>query len=107
MEWIAEDTPERLVVRLGALFPHNAICVFDRTTGRARFQRRLFFVPRRAIDVPLGDVVGFEVMELGPPLNSFEPRVSLRSGKRFYLSPATTREETREVARRVQEFLGL
>ena len=29
MSWIAEHTPERLVVRLGALFPHSAICVFD------------------------------------------------------------------------------
>jgi hypothetical protein len=31
----------------------------------------------------------------------------LASGKRFYLSPADTREATRAVARRVREFLGL
>jgi len=46
-------------------------------------------------------------MDLGPPLNSFEPRVTLASGKRFYLSPAATLEETREVVRQVREFLGL
>jgi hypothetical protein len=31
----------------------------------------------------------------------------LASGKRFYLSPADTREATREVVGRVREFLGL
>ncbi len=107
MAWIVEHTPERMVVQLGALFPHSATCVLDKAAGRARFARRLFFLPRRTIDVPLGDVVAFEVMELGPPLNSFEPRVTLASGRRFYLSPAATREETREVAREVRAFLGL
>ena len=105
--WIAEHTPERLVVRLGSLFPHSAICVFDKETGRARIVRRLFFFPRRMINVPLREIVGFEVVETGPPLNSFEPRVALASGKRFYLSPADTLEATREVARVVREFLGL
>jgi hypothetical protein len=94
-------------VRLGAPFPHSATCVLDKTTGRARFERRLFFLPRRAIEVALGEVADFEVMELGPPLNSFDPRVTLASGKRFYLSPAATKEETRAVARAVRAFLGL
>jgi hypothetical protein len=107
MSWIAEHTPERLVVRLGALFPHSAICVFDKTTGRARIVRKLFFFPRRMINVPLADIVDFDVVEVGPPINSFDPRVVLRSGKRYYLSPAATLEETREVARQVRAFLGL
>ena len=107
MSWIVEHTPDRLVVRLGALFPHSATCVFDKETGRARFERRLFFLPRRTIDVALRDIADFEVVELGPPLNSFDPRVVLASGKRFYLSPADTKEATREVARSVREFLGL
>ena len=107
MEWIAEHTPERLVVRLGALFPHSAICVFDKTTGRARIVRKLFFFPRRMINVPLADIVDVEVMETGPPINGFDPRVTLASGKRFYLSPAATPEQTREVVRQVRAFLGL
>jgi hypothetical protein len=107
MTWIAEHTPERLVVRLGALFPHSAICVLDKATGRARIVRKLFFFPRRMINVPLGDIVDFEVVEVGPPINSFDPRVVLASGKRYYLSPAATLEETREVARQVRAFLGL
>ena len=107
MTAIVEHTPERLVIALGAFFPHNATCVFDKTAGRARFERQLFFLPRRTIDVALGEVADFEVMEVGPPLNSFDPRVTLRSGKRFYLSPAATKEETRAVARAVRAFLGL
>jgi len=107
MTWIVEHTPDRMVVRLGAAFPHNATCVFDKETGRARFYRSLFFIPRRAIDVPLREIADFEVVETGPPLNSFDPRVVLASGKRFYLSPADTAEATREVARRVRAFLGL
>jgi hypothetical protein len=107
MPWIVEHTPERLVVRLGAPFPHNATCTFDKRTGRARFERKLFFIPRRAIDVALGEVADFEVMEVGPPLNSFDPRVTLASGRRFFLSPAATKEETRAVARAVRGFLGL
>ena len=113
MKGTVEHTPGRLVVRLGAFFPHGATCVFDKTTGRARFERRLFFVPRKTIDVALADVVAFEVVEVVevvevlPPLNSCDPRVVLASGKRFYLSPANTREETREVARQVRAFLGL
>jgi len=107
MTWIVEDTPERMVVRLGAAFPHSAVCVLDKETGRARFYRRLFFIPRRTIDVSLRQIADFELVEVGPPLNSFDPRVSLVSGKRFYLSPADTLEATREVVARVREFLGL
>jgi hypothetical protein len=107
MEWIVEHTPQRLVVRLGTIFPHSAICVFDKTTGRAQFARKLFFFPRKLIDIPLRDVADFEVVEVGPPLNSFDPRVTLASGKRFYLSAAATRDETRAVARAVRGFLGL
>jgi hypothetical protein len=107
MTWIVEDTPERMVVRLGAPFPHSAICVLDKERGRARFYRRLFFFPRRTIDVSLREIADVEVVEVGHPLNSFDPRVVLASGKRFYLSPADTREATREVVGRVREFLGL
>jgi hypothetical protein len=107
MPWIVEHTPELLVVRLGAPFPHNALCVFDKTTGRAKFVRRLFFFPRRMINVPLGDIDNVEVMDVGPPFNSFEPRVTLRSGKTFFLSPAATREETRAVVQAVRAFLDL
>lgn len=106
-DWLAEDTPERLVVRLGALFPHSAICVFDKPSGRARIVRKLFFFPRRMLNVALGDIVDFEVVEVGPPFNSFDPRIVLRSGKRYWVSPAATLEETRDVARRVRAFLGL
>ena len=107
MSSIVEHTPERLVVILGTLFPHNATCTFDKTTGRARFERQLFYFPRRTIDVALGEIVDFEVVEVDPPFDAFEPRVVLASGKRFYLSPAATREETRAVARAVRTFLGL
>ena len=107
MPWIIEHTPERMVVALGALFPHSAICVLDKEIGRARFERRLFLVPRRTIDVPLREIADFELVEVGPPFNSFDPRVVLASGKRFWLSPADTPAATREVVRRVREFLGL
>jgi hypothetical protein len=107
MTWIVEHTEERMIVQLGAPFPHNATFVLDKETGRARFYRRLFFVPRRTIDVSLRQIANFELVEVGPPLNSFDPRVVLTSGKRFYLSPADTREATREVVARVREFLGL
>jgi hypothetical protein len=107
MAAIVEHTPERLVIVLGTLFPHNATCVFDKATGRARFERQLFFMPRKTIDVALGEIADFEVVEVDKPLDSFDPRVTLASGKRFYLSPAATREETRAVARAVRAFLGL
>src|SRR5215469_12175845 len=40
MTAIVEHTPERLVIELGTYFPHNATCVLDKTTGRARFERQ-------------------------------------------------------------------
>jgi hypothetical protein len=104
---IVEHTPQRLVVQLGSLFPHNSTCVFDKTTGRAQFERQLFFYTRKTIDVALDDIADFEVVEVGKPLDSYDPRVVLASGKRFYLSPAATREETRAVAQAVRGFLGL
>src|SRR5262245_36207462 len=107
MAWIVEHTPDRLVVQLGAPFPHNTTCVFARAAGRALLERRLFFVPRRTIDVALRDIVEFELVELDKPFDSYDPRVTLASGRRFFLSPAATREETREVVRRVRAFLGL
>ena len=107
MSEIIEDKPEVLVVRLGGTFPHSSTCVFDKSTGRARFQRRVFFIPRRTIDVALADVVAFEAVEMPPPVDSFDLRVVLASGKRFYVSPAATREQTREIACEVCAFLGL
>ncbi len=107
MTSIVEHTPERLVVSLGTFFPHNATCTFDKTTGRAQFDRQLFFYWRKTIDVALGEIVDFEVVEIGKPLDSYDLRVTLASGRRFYLSPAATREETRAVARAVRGFLGL
>ena len=92
MSYILEHTPQRLVVTLGTLFPHDATCRFDKTTGRARFERRLFFIPRRTIDVALADIVDVEVIEV-EKFDSFDPRVTLASGRRFYLSPAASREE--------------
>jgi len=107
MTQIIEHTPQRMVVRLGAAFPHNATCTFDKTTGRARFERRLFYIPRRTIEVALGDIADVEVVEVAPPINSFDPRVVLASGKRFWLSRAPTREETLAIAQAVRGFLGL
>ena len=107
MSEILDDRPEVLVVRLGATFPHSSTCIFDKSTGRARFLRRVFFIPRRTIDVAFADVVAFEVIEVQPPFDSFDLRVVLASGKRFYVSPAAPREETREIAREVRAFLGL
>ena len=72
-----------------------------------RWAWTLFFFSRRTIDVALADIVDFEVVEVDKPFDSFDPRVVLASGRRFFLSPAATREETREVARTVREFLGL
>jgi hypothetical protein len=46
MTWIVEHTPELMVVRLGALFPHSAICVFDKGSGGARVHPPLFLYTR-------------------------------------------------------------
>jgi hypothetical protein len=105
---IMEHTPERLVVRLGGIFPHGSTCVLDKATGRARFERRLFFWPRKPIEVALGDISAFEIVETSTENeSSYYPRVTLCSGKRFYLSDAGNLETTREMARQVREFLGL
>jgi hypothetical protein len=92
MKPIVEHTPERLIVKLGGIFPHDATCVFDKSTGRARFERRLFFWRRRPIEVALADIADFEVTESSGQTESFEPRVVLRSGRKVYLSDAGTAE---------------
>ena len=118
MDPILENTPTRLVVKLGNRFTNSAMCIFDKTAGTAKFERKIFMWPRKPIEVPLGDIAGIDVLTQsteGSEMSgtTYFPRVHLRSGKSFYLSQvptaltASSEKPTTEVVVRMCAFLGL
>jgi hypothetical protein len=117
MTRIVESSPTRLVIKLGNRWINTADCTLDKATGTARFERTLFFFPRKPIEVPIGEIATMDILrqstntQPGNPMGltheSYFPRVYLRSGRMFYLSQAGSDEETTALVRRMLDFLGL
>jgi hypothetical protein len=96
MKYIVENSPTRMVVKLGGRFANTATCTLDKTSGTARFERTVFMFPRKPIEVPLGDIAAIDILrqstrtQPGDPSSlthdTYYPRVHLLSGKTFHLS---------------------
>jgi len=116
MKYITEQTPTRMVVKLGGRFTNTATCIFDKTSGVARFERTVFMIPRKPIEVPLGEIAGIDILrqstntQPGDPnglrQETYYPHVHLRSGRNFYLSQASSYAETTAVVTEIINFLN-
>ena len=115
MKYIVENSPTRMVVKLGGRFTNTATCTFDKTSGIARFERTLFMFPRRPIEVPLGEIAAIDILRQSTQTtpgnvyltqDTYYPCVHLVSGKTIYLSQASSDEETTQVVAEILKFLG-
>ena len=115
MKYIVENSPTRMVVKLGGRFTNTATCTFDKTSGTARFERTLFMFPRKPIEVPLGEIAAIDILRQSMPStagnvymtqDTYYPGVHLVSGKTIYLSQASSDEETTQVVAEILKFLG-
>ena len=114
MKYITEQTPTRLVVKLGGRFTNTATCTFDKTSGIGRFERTVFMIRRKPIEVPLSEIAAIDILRQststkpGDPNalthDTYYPHVHLRSGRSFYLSQASSDEETTEVVTEIINF---
>src|ERR1043166_8351483 len=97
---VLENTPDRLVVKTGVRPFHTTTATFDKSTGKARFERTVFFWKRKPIEVPLDDIASITVVSQsmtgaqGMQLSSNNPLVQLKSGQRFWLSDAGSQADS-------------
>jgi len=104
---ISEDTPTRLVMTLGTRNYHWTKCILDKSTGRARFERRMLIFPRRPIEVPIADVVATDPIVFRADHSvTYYLLLKLRSGKTYWLA-GDSGEASVSVAAKIRGFLGL
>lgn len=108
MHDILENTPTRLVMRLGSGRLDSTLYTFDKTTRRARFQRKYLFIQRRPIEAAFEDIVGIDPVDFTVSgATTHYVLLRLRSGKRHWLSGDTDPIATIEAAKQMREFAGV
>jgi hypothetical protein len=80
---IIEQTEARLSFKIGIPLLCWTGCDLDRTTGRARIRRVMFFWPRKTVDIPLGDIHAVSLVGAGDNSGWQYPMVTLNSGERI------------------------
>lgn len=100
---VAENSPDRLVIRLGTRALHTTTYLLDRTSHTARFERSLFRIRRKPIEVAWDEIAGLDPFESN---GSASVLLRLASGKRHWLS-GDTLETTTAAVNQMRNFLGL
>jgi hypothetical protein len=109
---VSENTPDRLVVKTGVRPFHTTTATFDKSTGKARFERTIFFWKRKPIEVPLDDIESITVVQQnmtgaqGMQFSSNNPLVQLKSGQRFWLSDAGSQAGSVQAVQLMRDFLA-
>src|SRR6266540_545850 len=109
---VLENTPDRLVVKTGVRPFHTTTATFDKSTGKARFERTVFFWKRKPIEVPLDDIESITVVQQnmtgaqGMQFSSNNPLVQLKSGQRFWLSDAGSQADSVQAVQLMRDFLA-
>jgi len=107
-----ENTPDRLVITTSVRPFHSSTTIFDKSSGKARFERTVFFWKRKAIEVPLDDIASITIVPQqtttpqGGQVEGNHPLVQLKSGQRFWLSDAGSQAESIEAVQLMRNFLG-
>ena len=109
---VLENTPDRLVIKLGVRPFHTTTATFDKTSRTAKFERTLFGWKRKTIEAPFDEIESIRVVQQSMPTGqgveteSNYPLVQLKSGRRFWLSDAGNQNASIEAAQQMREFLG-
>jgi hypothetical protein len=104
---ISEDMPSRLVMTLRSRNYLWTRYVLDKTSGRARLERRWLIFPRRAVEIALGDIVAADPIVFGTEsATNYYVLLKLTSGKRYWCA-GESQETSIAAAARIRAFLGL
>jgi hypothetical protein len=109
---IVENAPNRLILRMGMRPLRMSTVIFDKGSGKARFERTVIAWKLRPIEVPLEEVVAITVVQQDvrdakdKRARSTGPVVQLKSGQGIQLSDAGSTKDTIEAVRQMRAFLG-
>jgi hypothetical protein len=104
---VQANTPTRLVIKLTKGL-NVSTAILDKSTGRARFERAVFFWKRKPVDVALDDIESVAAMPVRARGGETQvPLIRLKSGGTIQLADAGGQGETVEAVRQMRTFLGL
>ncbi len=109
---ILENAPNRLILRMGVLPFETSTIVLDKSSGKGRFERTVFFWKRRPIEIPLEQIAAITLVPREKDANQKggkrdNPTVGLKSGQQFQLSNPGDPKSAIEAVRHMSMFLGL
>jgi hypothetical protein len=108
---ILESAPDRLILRIGVQPFETSTIILDKSTGRARFERTMFFWKLRPIDLALEEIAAITIAAHEKAANRKRtkrdnPTVQLKSGQPFRLSDPGDTKSAIEAVRQMSTFLG-
>src|SRR5262245_17017194 len=108
---ILENTPDRLVIHMGIRPFQTTTATFDRASRKARFERTVFLIPRKPIEVVFDEIETITVVHQsmtghqGMQVKSENPLVQLKDGKRFWLSDPGSPADAATIVQQMREFV--
>src|SRR5262249_22399442 len=108
-----ENTPDRLGITMGTRPFQTTTATFDRASRKARFERTVFLIPRKPIEVAFDEVETITVVNQrttgsqGMRVKSDNPLVQLKNGTRFWLSDPGSPADAATAVQQMREFLVL
>src|SRR5262245_14455456 len=108
---ILENTPDRLVIHMGIRPFQTTTATFDRASRKARFERTVFLIPRKPIEVVFDEIETITVAHQsmtghqGMQVKSNNPLVQLKDGKRFWLSDPGSPADAATIVQQMREFV--
>jgi hypothetical protein len=104
---VLENTPTRLVIRLTQRLNVSTL-IFDKSSGRARFERAVLFWKRKPVDIALDDIESIAAVPVGAGgSETYVPLVQLKSGGKFQPAEAGTQAEAVEAVGQMSTFLEM
>ena len=104
---VLENSPTRLVIKLTQRL-NVSTATFDKSTGRARFERVAFFWKRKPVDVALDEIESITAAPVGARgVDTSVPLVKLKAGGTLSLPDAGSEAETVEAVRQMRTFVGM
>jgi hypothetical protein len=104
---VLENSPTRLVIKLTQRL-NVSTATFDKSSGRARFERAAFFWNRKPVEVALDDIESITAAPVGARgVDTSVPLVKLKAGGTLSLPDAGSQAETIEAVRQMRTFVGM
>lgn len=106
-----ESTPDRLAITMGIRPLQTTTATFDKASRKARFERTIFLIPRKPIEVAFDEIETITVVHQsttgsqGMQVKSDNPLVQLKDGRRFWLSNPGSPADAATAVQQMREFV--